>query len=163
VSDDGFVVEQGLADAWGLTAGDTIDVGGYAARIVGLARSPDNVAYPLASPRVFVPSSALGASAGEAVNLAEIWLRDPSQLSAVLVQARTSGYGLRDLSTVTRSGVRVLIDRLVALLNEAGPGAAPVLPLAACWTATRRSTAPRDARPGASPPARGARAGTRRG
>jgi len=45
------------------------------------------------------------------VNLAQIWLKDPSQLDAVLVQARMSSYGLTGLSLITRSGVRVLIDQ----------------------------------------------------
>ena len=38
------------------------------------------------------------------VNVAEIWLRDPRYLNEVLVQARTTSYGLRGLRIITRSG-----------------------------------------------------------
>ena len=108
----GVVVEQGLADDWGLGVGDTIRVGRSAPlRVVGLARAPDNVAYPLAdaarstsrSPRC----AAAGVRTGRRVNVAQIWLRDPAQLDAVLVQARMTSYGLTGLSLITRSGVRV--------------------------------------------------------
>ena len=60
---DEAVVEQGLAREWHLQPGDTISfrtstppVSAARLRIVGVAVSPDNVAYPLASaPRVWVP------------------------------------------------------------------------------------------------------------
>ena len=60
------VIERGLAREWDLQVGDTLDVGDPNSnrdreiyfgplRIVGIAVSPDNVAYPLASAaRVFV-------------------------------------------------------------------------------------------------------------
>ncbi len=50
------------------------------------------------------------------MNLAQIWLKDPSQLDAVLVQARMSSYGLTGLSLVTRSGVRLLIDQAAGIV-----------------------------------------------
>ncbi len=131
------MLEQGVARAWGLAPGETIEVAGLGReRIAGLAQAPDNVAYPLATPRLYVSLAALraqegageeaGGSGEEAhgsgglreprVDLAEIWLRDPAQLSAVLVQARLSSYGLRDLSIVTREGVRVLIDEAAGIV-----------------------------------------------
>ncbi|HSZ06652.1 MAG TPA: ABC transporter permease [Solirubrobacteraceae bacterium] len=115
------MLEQGVARAWGLSAGETIEVAGLGPqRIAGLTQSPDNVAYPLTTPRLYAPAAALEEHAGEVrdptVDLAEIWLRDPAELNAVLVQARTTSYGLHDLSIVTRSGVRVLIDEAAGIV-----------------------------------------------
>jgi ABC-type lipoprotein release transport system permease subunit len=116
----GVVVEEGLARAWGLAPGDSIRIGGLQVRIVGLARAPDNVAFPLASPRVYVSLATLRARFGAipepGVDTAEIWLHDPAELDAVLAQARTTSYGLRDLSIVTRSGVHVLIDEAAGIV-----------------------------------------------
>jgi hypothetical protein len=114
------MLEQGVARAWGLAPGETIGVAGLGReRIAGLAQAPDNVAYPLATPRLYVSLAALRAHGGlrePRVDLAEIWLRDPAQLNTVLVQARLSSYGLRDLSIVTREGVRVLIDEAAGIV-----------------------------------------------
>ncbi len=120
----GVVVEAGLAHAWGLAPGDSILLGGLDARIVGLARAPDNVAFPLAAPRVYVSLASLAArlperfaaTAEPTVDTAEIWLHDPSELDAVLAQARITSYGLHDLSIVTRSGVHVLIDEAAGIV-----------------------------------------------
>ncbi len=118
----GVVLEAGVARAWGLGVGRDIIVAGLGRLpIVGLARAPDNVAFPLAAPRLFVSQATAGSpgygSAEErGANVAEIWLRDPSELDAVLVQARTTSYGLHDLSILTRSGVRVLIDEAAGIV-----------------------------------------------
>ena len=148
----GVVLEQGVASAWGLRVGDTIEVGAFGPQqIVGLAQAPDNVAFPLAEPRLYVMAGALQArlpqlseaqiqrlsrqlhvsrdevlrrlarikrraQAPGAVNLAKIWLRDPAQLDAVLVQARATGYGVHGLRFITRSGVRVLIDQAAGIV-----------------------------------------------
>jgi ABC-type lipoprotein release transport system permease subunit len=117
----GVVIEAGLATDWGLGVGDRIRVyDSPPLPIVGLARSPVNVAYPLAAPHVYVSLAAYRAATRQRsarhVNLAQIWLRDPSQLDAVLVQARMSSYGLTGLSLVTRSGVRVLIDQAAGIV-----------------------------------------------
>jgi ABC-type antimicrobial peptide transport system permease subunit len=123
----GVMLEQGVAHAWGLRPGDEIDVSGLGPeRIAGLSQAPDNVAYPLATPRLYISLATLerqARAAGETavernplVDLAAIWLRDPSELNTVLVQARTSSYGLHDLSIVTRSGVRVLIDEAAGIV-----------------------------------------------
>jgi ABC-type lipoprotein release transport system permease subunit len=117
----GVVVEEGLAHAWGLVPGETIVAGELGAqRIVGLARSPENVAFPLAAPRLYVARATVRARVGSVadpdVDLAQIWLRDPAELDAVLVQARVTSYGLRDLSIITRSGLRVLIDEAAGIV-----------------------------------------------
>ena len=114
VSGRGLVLEAGLAESWGIGVGDRVRIDGSPLLpVVGLARSPDNVAYPLAAPHVYLPLAAYRRAvrgAGKEVDYAQIWLRDPSQLDAVLVQARVTSFGLSGLSLVTRSGVRVLID-----------------------------------------------------
>lgn len=114
VSGRGVVLEQGLADLWGIGVGDRVRIDrSPPLRVIGLARAPDDVAYPLAAPHVYLPLAAFRRAvpeAGRKVDYAQIWLRDPSQLDAVLVQARLGSYGLTGLSLVTRSGVRVLID-----------------------------------------------------
>lgn len=117
----GVVVEQGLATDWGLKVGDRIRVyDSPPLPIVGLARAPDNVAYPLAAPHVYIALAAVRAATRDhstrQVNLAQIWLKDPSQLDAVLVQARMSSYGLTGLSLITRSGVRVLVDQAAGIV-----------------------------------------------
>jgi ABC-type lipoprotein release transport system permease subunit len=117
----GVVVEEGLARDWGLGVGDRIRVDDSPPLpIVGLARAPDNVAYPLAAPHVYVSLAAFRAATRQRgarqVNLAQIWLKDPSQLDAVLVQARMQSYGLSGLSLITRSGVRVLIDQAAGIV-----------------------------------------------
>ncbi len=117
----GVVIEQGLAKAWRLGVGDRIRVyDSPPLPIVGLARAPDDVAYPLAAPHVYVSLAAYRAAtrqrSARKVNLAQIWLKDPSQLDAVLVQARMDSYGLSGLSLITRSGVRVLIDQAAGIV-----------------------------------------------
>jgi ABC-type antimicrobial peptide transport system permease subunit len=110
------VVEKGLADAWQLTLGGILDIDGLGRqRIVGFSESPDNVSYPLAVPRVYVSQAGLGTPA---VNLAEIWLRDPSNLNQVLVQARATSYGLHGMRFVTRAGVRVLLDQAAGIVID---------------------------------------------
>jgi ABC-type antimicrobial peptide transport system permease subunit len=114
---DDVVVERGLATAWHLRIGDDLDIDGLGTRrIVGFSESPDNVAYPLSSPRVYVPLTP--AFRSPAVNLADIWLRDPANLNEVLVQARATSFGLRSLRFVTRSGVRVLLDQAAGIVID---------------------------------------------
>ncbi len=91
-------------------------------RVVGFAEAPDDVGYPLAVPRAYVSrvalDSALGGQPDPQVNVAEIWLRDPRYLNEVLVQARTTSYGLRGLRIITRSGVRVLLDQAAGIVID---------------------------------------------
>jgi len=110
------VVEKGLADAWHVALGNTLDIDELGTeRIVGFSESPDNVSYPLAVPRVYVSERGV---APLAANLAEIWLRDPRNLNEVLVQARATSYGLHGLRFVTRSGVRVLLDQAAGIVID---------------------------------------------
>ena len=86
------------------------------------------------------------------VNVAEIWLRNPRYLNEVLVQARTTSFGLRGLRFVTRSGVRVLLDQaagividlLVALSVFALATAGVMLAASARAEVQRRLTGDRD-------------------
>jgi ABC-type antimicrobial peptide transport system permease subunit len=115
------VVEQGVARSWGLHVGSSVDVNGLEGlRVSGISVSPDDVAYPLAVPRVYLTRAALEARFGPfgdpRVNAVELWLRDPGQLNTVLVQARASSYGIEGLRFVTREGVRVLIDQAAGIV-----------------------------------------------
>ena len=117
------VIERGLAAAWHIPLGGLIDVGGLGPqRVVGFAEEPDNVAYPLAAPEIYVSAQALDARFGTQpdprVNEAQIWLRDRRYLNEVLVQARATSYGLRALRFVTRSGVRVLLDQAAGIVID---------------------------------------------
>jgi ABC-type lipoprotein release transport system permease subunit len=111
----GAVVEQGVAQAWGLHVGSRLAVAGLGPqRVVGIAVGPDDVAFPLAAPRVYVSRATFGSGYGSSrrpsVNLAQLWVRDPRYLDETLVQARATSYGVRDLRVLTRDGVRVLHD-----------------------------------------------------
>jgi ABC-type antimicrobial peptide transport system permease subunit len=113
------VVDRGLASAWGVRLGDTLEVSGLPPqRVVGFAQEPDNVAYPLAVPQIFLSAAALGVAGDPPVNQAQIWVRDPRYLDAVLVQARSISYGLRGMRFVTRSGVRVLLDQAAGIVID---------------------------------------------
>src|SRR5204862_238488 len=112
------VVERGLADEFGLRVGDKLHIGQVTTRVVGIAVGPDNVAFPLAlTARVYVPGGPLVRRFGPApVNVAELWLRDPSKLDEVLTQARAVAYGLHDLRFITRGGVRATLDQAAGLI-----------------------------------------------
>ena len=117
------VIERGVAQAWGIPLGGTLYVRGLGPlRVVGFAEAPDNVGFPLAVPRFYLSGAALDARFGPdpnpEVNVAEIWLRDPRYLNEVLVQARTTSYGLRGLRFITRSGVRVLLDQAAGIVID---------------------------------------------
>ncbi|MFZ0091233.1 MAG: FtsX-like permease family protein, partial [Solirubrobacteraceae bacterium] len=117
------VVERGVAQAWGIPLGGTLDVRGLGPlRVVGFAEAPDDVGYPLAVPRFYLSEAGIVARFGRdpnpQVNVAEIWLRDPRLLNEVLVQARTTSFGLRGLRFVTRSGVRVLLDQAAGIVID---------------------------------------------
>jgi len=117
------VVESGLAQAWHLKLGDRLEIRGVGPqRIVGFAEAPDDVGYPLGVPRFYLSQAAIDARFGRdpnpQVDVAEIWLRDPRHLNEVLVQARTSSYGLRGVRLITRSGVRVLLDQAAGIVID---------------------------------------------
>jgi ABC-type antimicrobial peptide transport system permease subunit len=117
------VLERGLASAWGVRLGGILDIGGLGPqRVVGFAESPDNVSYPLASPRIYLARAGLerrlGSRLDPRVNFAQIWLRDPRNVNEVLVQARATSYGLDGLRFVTRSGLRVLLDQAAGIVID---------------------------------------------
>lgn len=117
------VIERGLAQAWNLRLGAMLHVNGLGSlRVVGFAEAPDDVGYPLGVPRFYVSQAALASRFGRApdprVDVAEIWLRDPRYLDRVLVQARTTSYGLQGLRIITRSGVRVLLDQAAGIVID---------------------------------------------
>ena len=117
------VIERGIAQAWDVHLGQRLRVRGLGAlRVVGFAEAPDDVGYPLAVPRVYLSQAALESAVGgqpnPEVNVAEIWLRDPRYLNEVLVQARTTSYGLRGVRIITRSGVRVLLDQAAGIVID---------------------------------------------
>ncbi len=108
------VIEQGLAREWDLEVGETLDVGRLGpTRIVGIAVSPDNVAFPLArAARVYVSGRDFDAPA----NLALLWLNDRSKADVTLTQARSVSFGLGRLELVTREGVRVLLSQAAGIV-----------------------------------------------
>ena len=87
-------------------------------RIVGFAEEPDNVAYPLAVPQVYLSQTAPRVGPNPRVNEAQIWLRDPRYLDAVLVQARATSYGLKGMRFITRTGVRRLLDQAAGIVID---------------------------------------------
>jgi ABC-type antimicrobial peptide transport system permease subunit len=113
------VVDRGFAAEWGMRLGASLAVSGLPPqRIVGFAEEPDNVAYPLAAPQIYLSQTALGAGPDPQVNEAQIWLRDPRYLDAVLVQARANSYGVEGMRFITRSGVRVLLDQAAGIVID---------------------------------------------
>jgi ABC-type antimicrobial peptide transport system permease subunit len=122
---DETVIEAGLAREWRIGPGDRLDVGRLGpVRVVGVALSPDNVAFPLArTARVYLSRSGLVRRFGAgdpAVNVALLWARDESRTDVLLSQARASAGGLSGLRFTTRAGVRALVEQgaglVVALL-----------------------------------------------
>ncbi len=110
---DDVVAEQGLARAWDLHVGDTMYVGRSTRRLVGIASSPDNVAFPLAgAARVY----ALDRDNDARPNVALLWLNDRSKADVTLTQARSVSFGLGRLEFVTREGVRVLLSQAAGIV-----------------------------------------------
>ncbi len=111
---DEVVIERGLADAWDLRPGSTLFIEREPVRVVGVAVSPETVAFPLvSSPRFYASGPALERELGRGpfrTNVLELRVRDRSRLDVTLVQARATSAGLKDVRFVTRSGIRTLID-----------------------------------------------------
>ncbi|MEO6859676.1 MAG: ABC transporter permease [Solirubrobacteraceae bacterium] len=117
------VIERGLAQAWGIPLGGTLRVDGLGSlRVVGFAEAPDDVGFPLGVPRFYLSRAGIAARFGSdpnpQVSVVELWLRDPRLLGAVLVQARTTSFGLHGLRVITRSGVRVLLDQAAGIVID---------------------------------------------
>jgi putative ABC transport system permease protein len=149
------VIERGLAQEWHIGPGDRIRIetlgGPRTVAVVGVAVSPDNVAYPLASEaRIWMPYAAVRRafvlSGREPVDEVLLWVRDRSQLGVTLEQARAASFGVNGLVFVTRSGVKVFVDQaagivialLVGFSVVALAGAAVMLAAAARVDAQRR-------------------------
>ena len=122
---DEIVIERGLARDWGLEIGERLDVGGFRIgsaelRIVGVAVTPDTVAFPLTNgPRLYARYDLVRGLAGAApgtVNLALLWVHDRAHLDLTLAQARAASFGVRELQFVTREGVRALINRAAGIV-----------------------------------------------
>ena len=113
------VLQHGLAAAWHVPLNGTIQIRGLGAqKVVGFAEEPDNVAFPLAVPQVYISKQALAPRASPDVNQAQIWLKDPRYLNEVLVQARATSFGVKGLRFVTRSGVKVLLDQAAGIVID---------------------------------------------
>jgi ABC-type lipoprotein release transport system permease subunit len=119
------VIERGLAREWHIGPGDRITIdtlsGPRAASVVGVAVSPDNVAYPLASEaRIWMPYAAVrhgfAPSGAEPVDEVLLWVRDRSELAVTLEQARAASFGVGGLVFVTRAGVKVFVDQAAGIV-----------------------------------------------
>jgi ABC-type antimicrobial peptide transport system permease subunit len=122
-STDGILVEPGLAAAWHVQLGSVVDIRGLGPEpVIGIAEGPDDVGYPLASPRFYVSQAYVDARFGhpreQFVNFAEVWLRDPRYIDEVLVQARDESFGLRNLQFATQGGTRVLIHQAAGIVID---------------------------------------------
>ena len=115
------VVEQGLARTWGLRPGSRLQVGTLGTlRVAGVALSPDNVAFPVASAaRVYVGQDELTRRFGPGeipVTLAQLWLAPGASVDVALAQARAQSFGVRELSFITRAGVRTLVGQAAGIV-----------------------------------------------
>ena len=116
------VVERGLAREWDLMPGSSIDVGRIGdLRVVGIAVSPDNVAYPLSkTARVYTGEQEIQERfqfRGELEpNVAMLWLNDTSRADITLAQARAVSFGIGSLTFITREGVRVLLSQAAGIV-----------------------------------------------
>ena len=120
------VIEAGLARAWHLGPGDSlfaearnVDVH-KPLHIVGVALSPDGVAFPLASSPIFYVDyrdvvELIAAEPGS-VDTALVWLANPDRVDITLAQARAAGVGVDRLRFGTRVSLRVLIGQAAGLV-----------------------------------------------
>jgi len=114
------LVEQGLARAWHLRPGQTLELGGRSLRIAGIAVAPDNVAFPLArGPRLWTGYAEASGIAGMpvgTVNSAVLWLRNPRLVDVTLAQARSASFGLSGLRFTTRAGLHALVGQAAGIV-----------------------------------------------
>lgn len=114
------VVEQGVANDWGLEIGDDFGIENIGRlRIVGISVSPEDVAYPLNSrARVYISQRWVRQFEPDPneVDSVLIWANDPAELDSLLVQARSVSFGLQDLQFATRDGVQALVDRAAGIV-----------------------------------------------
>ena len=115
----GVVVERGLAREWGIRVGDSLTVRRhFRLRVVGIAISPDNVAYPLASAaRIYITHEQVrGRPRHNTPNVALLWLNDPAKADVTLTQARSVTFGVGRLQFITRSGVEILLSQAAGIV-----------------------------------------------
>jgi ABC-type antimicrobial peptide transport system permease subunit len=116
------VVERGLAREWSLSVGDDLTVQDLGSlRVVGIAVSPDNVAFPLASAaRVYVTEKQFQdwfrVNRRIRPNTALLWLHDASKADVTLTQARAVAFGLGELQFITRTGVQILLSQAAGIV-----------------------------------------------
>ncbi|MDA0181565.1 ABC transporter permease [Solirubrobacter phytolaccae] len=110
------VVERGVAREWDLHVGDELSVEEHGTlRVSGIAVSPDNVAFPLASTaRVYVSRAEHGGRVRP--NVALLWLNDPDKADVTLAQARAVTFGLGKLQFITRTGVEILLSQAAGIV-----------------------------------------------
>ena len=108
------VVERGVAEALEVGPGDTLEVGPAGPLpVVGVAVSPDNVAFPLAkTAKIYVEPFDEAVDA----NVALLWVNDRERTDITLASARTVAFGLGDLRFLTREGVAVTIDQAAGVV-----------------------------------------------
>ena len=119
------VVERGLAREWDISVGDSFAADGAGTlQVVGIAVSPDNVAYPLASAaRVYVTERQFllafrrfRTQNDVRPDTALLWLNDPSKADVTLTQARAVAFGLGKLQFITRTGVQILLSQAAGIV-----------------------------------------------
>ena len=116
------VIERGLAEEWSLRPGDPLRLEGFGdLRVAGVALSPDNVAFPLASTaRVYVGEQevrdAFDFREEIRPDIALLWLHDPARADITLAQARVTSFGIGSLSFITREGIRVLLSEAAGIV-----------------------------------------------
>jgi hypothetical protein len=116
------VIERGLANEWNLLPGDALRLEGFGdLRVAGIALSPDNVAFPLASTaRVYLGEQevrdAFDFREEIRPDIALLWLHDAARADVTLGQARVTSFGIGSLSFVTREGVRVLLSEAAGIV-----------------------------------------------
>jgi ABC-type lipoprotein release transport system permease subunit len=118
------VIEQGLARAWHLRPGSTLQLSGGGEtgrfRVAGVAVAPDNVAYPLArGPRIWLPyrdATRIAGAPDGTVNAALVWLANPRLVDVTLAQARSASSGVSALRFTTRVSLRVLIGQAAGIV-----------------------------------------------
>ena len=119
---DEVVIERGLAKEWHLRPGDPLRLEGFGdLRVAGIALSPDNVAFPLASTaRVYLGEQevrdAFDFREEIRPDIALLWLHDPARADITLAQARVTSFGIGSLSFITREGIRVLLSEAAGIV-----------------------------------------------
>ena len=93
-----------------------VDRGGRL-RVVGIAVSPDNVAFPLARDAARLPSTRATGPCRLPANLALLWLADPDRADITLAQARAKSFGIGGAARSSRApGIQVLLGQAAGIV-----------------------------------------------